>query len=121
MKNDTFGTEHLMYGPNTLNLSTFGEHSFQELPEDYMQSSKTNKINWYYNSEFKYSTQACSGSHVIAYMHTSLNSDRNIINFIIMYKGLTSVSSLFTVTLPTEGLGHRNQWGVIDSQSESLL
>ena len=49
MKNDLFGTECLVYRPNTLNLSTFGEPYLQELPGDYTLASKSNKINWYYN------------------------------------------------------------------------
>ena len=38
-----------------------------------------------------------------------------------MYKALTSGSSPFTVTLPTEGLGHRNQWSMIGSQSKAFV
>ena len=64
VKFNPFGTEHLEYRSNTLNLSTFGEPGLQEIPRDYMQASKINKINWYYN---KYCTWTCSGSHIIAY------------------------------------------------------
>ena len=30
-------------------MSTFGEPGLQELPGDYMQTSKIDQINWYYN------------------------------------------------------------------------
>ena len=30
-------------------MSTFSEPGVQEIPGDYMQANKTNKINWYYN------------------------------------------------------------------------
>ena len=34
-----------------LNLSTFGEPGLQEIPGDYTQANKINKINWYYNKK----------------------------------------------------------------------
>ena len=43
-----------------------------------------------------------------------------LIKFNILHKVSSNKSSLFTVTLLTEGLGHREQRGAIGDQSETL-
>ena len=59
-----------------LNLSTFGELGLQEIPGDYTQASKTNKITGIITRKVLYCTQACSGSHIVEYwvfLNTSLS------------------------------------------------
>ena len=43
-----------------------------------------------------------------------------LIKFNTLHKVSSDRSSLFTVTLLTEGLGHREQRGAIEDQSETL-
>ena len=109
----------VLNGWSTRDLSTFGEPKSQKLSVDYMQASKMNKITvetLIHYPLMQWKPHSC----ILTCPEHKFKSWIQLLKFNIFAQSVFNRSWLFTITLLTEVLNHREQRGAIENQSETL-